>query len=272
MAPSNNAYLSFDGSTFPNGKVEQSFTALCGDDPPIVTDGYAIWSSIARPLLRGVTVPQGFMPATMKVSVRFGVWSGDLGTSGWDIGAEAGHYVEQSIGVLEWMAGANQASGGSPCIAVTSHFAAGKHKQNYLIPPNYWGLSWVINGGLQWGQMYRNPDPARGGTRPGTQRVYAECDFVLLNYIGLGANPPPHTKVEHGGYFTTTKTLNTALKIAASFSSRSTQSMIQSLANAIRDHHNNNPIRGTHIHLKAHGNHWHMPEHLKVWVPGHATS
>lgn len=265
--PPGNDYLTIQalplGANLTKGSLQQ-FSVLCGEEPPTVTDGYAIWTSVARPMLRGVTVPQGFMPAQMKVSVKFGVWDGRFGINGWDDGSfdpqdRAGRAVEADITLLEWMAGAQFSQGPSPVVYIASYFANGAG-QSYLVPPPYRNMSWVINGGLTWKNIIRNQN---------TRRVVADCDFTLLNYQNFGISAPRPASSLAGGYFKTSAAWRTPLAIAANPSSRSPQAYHQILAGRICADPKNNPIRNSRVTLNGKGIHYKIPIGKSVWVPTH---
>lgn len=269
LAP-NAAYLTFRSAAFQfnrtGGHNERHFNALCGDDPPTITDGYAKWNVIDRPLRQGVTVPAGYNPARLKINIRFGIWDGRFDRHGWDTSAKAADEVESDIDDLHWMAGGNALAGPSPAINVNSYrVQGGALYRTHLIPRPYWGIVWVIDGGVEWGKAYR----LSRGTRAGS-RVYQEAAFTLLGYNSFGVTPPNIRTNEHGGYFTTTSALRTALEIAGAPSGNTPEALIYTLAGNICASNKNNPCRGTRLKLERRSISFPIPVNTAVWVPSHA--
>jgi len=260
----NPAYITIQAESFSRNKRGQhnfvEVSALCGDDPPKITDGYAKWNVIDRPLRQGVTVPAGFNPAQMAISLRLGIWDGRFNHGGWDVSADAAQAVETMVDDLHWMAGGNFEAGPSPIVRVKSLTGRGNN-QTFLVPRQYWGVGWVINGGIEWGNSLRH----RNGSR-----LYQEATFTLLGYTSLGGHPPPVKTVLGGGFFKTSPQIRTALGIAASRSSRSPQAYHETLARRILRHPRNNPCHRSRIKLERRSIHWQMPPTgLDVWVPEH---
>lgn len=258
------AYLTFQGSAFSRNKSGghnlREVNALCGDDPPMITDGYAKWTVIDRPLRQGVTVPQGFNPAQMKVSIRLGVWDARFDRRGWDTSARAAQAVEDDVRNLHWMAGGNFEAGPSPIVYVDSYQDVGRGTRSHLVPRDYWGVGWVINAGIDWGNSLRHSNGSR---------IYQEATFTLLGYTALGTPPPAHKHTEGGGFFKTTAHARTALAIAAAASGHAPEALLRSLAQTILQSPRNQPCRGSRVSLQRRVITWKMPIGLSVWVPDH---
>ena len=253
MGSVQNVYLSFQGIGFSSGKVHP-FDVLCGKDPPTITDGYGKWSTLDRPLQRGLTIFQGYDPAQMTVSMIFGSFT----AGGWQQDDTTGIAVEADIGVLEWMGGSNFQIGPPPVVYVFSYLAGGGPAQTDLIPPQYAGIPWVVaSGGLTWGQAWRNPNG---------YRIYQEATVTLINYLNLNAPPVADTSAK-GSYFKTRKGRDTALLIAAAALSPTVDQ--QSLARSILSVAQNNPIKGTTVKMRRRSISWVIPNGISVWVPAH---
>ena len=145
--PNANSYLTLQawelqhlGKAGPN---ERQFSVLCGDNPPTITDGYGKWAVIDRPLRQGVSIPQGFNPARVKVELRFGVWDGRFGNKGWDVSTTAAEAVEQDIDDLHWMAGGNALGGPSPVVYMDAYtMTQNGLARTDLVPRQYHGVPW----------------------------------------------------------------------------------------------------------------------------------
>lgn len=254
MAPPRADYLTFTGRSWIRS-YSQSFDVLCGDTAPYVTDGYAIWQTVNRPLQQGVTIFQGNNPPQLTCNVRFGVWDG----TGWDDGTASADSVETDIGKLEWMAGGNFLSGRSPVVRVTSKQPNGGISD--LIPRYYHGIAWIVTG-MQWGQAWRNSSGSR---------IYAECQVTLTKYVGYTTPPggttngtattPSNTQ---GAFVLSSPSADTPITIANGSNSTSVDSTIPGYnealaANIIADPHNANlQLRSIRQQIK-HGN--------RVFVP-----
>jgi hypothetical protein len=236
-------------------------SALCGEDPPTVIDGYGKWTVIDRPLRQGVTVPQGFNPAKVKISIRMGIWDGRFNFTGWDQSDDAGVEIESNIDDLHWMAGGNALGGPSPVVYVDTYNADGSGS-NDLMPRQYRGAAWVIDGGIQWGKSYRNGH---------AYRTYQEAEFNLLGYNSFGVAPPKHNRQQNGGRFKTTQAVHTALAIASAPSSNSPAAYHEILAGRICHDPHNNPCYKSKIKLERRSLTWPMPIGLEVWVPSHVA-
>lgn len=267
VIPLGASYLTFQSYAFQvnssGGHNNRFFNALCGDDPPTITDGYAKWTTIDRPLRQGVTVPQGFNPAQLKISIRMGIWDARFDYHGWDTSARAAAEVEANVDDLHWMAGGNALAGPSPIVYVDSYRTDTKTTtRSRLMPRQYWGVGWVINGGIEWGTSYRH----RNGSR-----IYQEAVFTMLGYSSLGVSPPAQQHKYAGGFFKTNAQNRTALAIAASQSGHTPPALQENLARAILKSPRNNPCHGTRVKLERRSMTWQMPLHLDVWVPSHHT-
>lgn len=258
------SFLHFTGYSIVNAHEKpRPFSAACGDDPPTITDGYAKWTVIDRPLRQGVTIPTGFNPAKVKVSVRFGVWDGLFGYEGWDTSPRAALHNEEQIDTLHWMAGGNFEGGPSPIVYM--HAYTPNLGESYLNPHPYWGVGWVIDGGVEWGKSLRNP---QNGCR-----IYQEASFSLMGFLGVNVGTPKDKSTpggfgaaNTGRYFRTTAATHTAQKIAAKFVPGGFQDV---LASQILSDPQNNPCRGSRISLSRKSTRWPMPSGLQVWVPAH---
>lgn len=125
-------YIHFYGEAFSNAADNQSFDVLAGDQPPTVTDGYAQWAQVQRPLRTGLVVYTGRNPISMQVSVRFMLFDKQRS---WLISDAAGVIVEEQIALLEWMAGEGIDVGPSPIVYLTTYDGVGN--TNPLIPFQY---------------------------------------------------------------------------------------------------------------------------------------
>jgi hypothetical protein len=245
------SYLQFTARSSTTGR-ERTIQALCGDAPPTITDGYALWNTIPRPLLRGVTVFTGYNPAAMTVSIRLGRWSRAGWATGRDplTGQDAGNEVENDIDILGWMAGERFIEGPSPVVYVSSWNAK---TQNSLVPPQYHNVPWVIANGVTWGQAWRND---------AGQRIWQEATVVLTQYTALN-NPPKQTDSQKGSQYVTTEKTNTLLKIAATSTVGPVPpSQQQRLAKAMKDASQNKKLKLTSIYEK-------IKPHTSVYVPPH---
>jgi hypothetical protein len=249
-------------------------SVLCGQDRPVIMDGYAMWTTVPRPLRTGVTTFQGYNPAKMTLSLTFGIWTG-LGTAtgGWECGPEAGQMVEADIATLEWMAGANFNVGSSPYVYVNSYGNSGGTTN--LVSSQYQETSgasksttdtkrwpWVIDSGIQWGTAIGNNQG---------DRVYQECTLSLTNFQGF--SKPPTTQ-SNGAHFKTSAGRDTILSIANAPANSALSPGL--LATAIQQSSQNNPVPGTGGHLKLAK--WSLHKHIgapgkyyTIWVPGHTT-
>lgn len=256
--PPSNVYLSFYGVGFSSG-VQQGFDVLCGANPPKITDGYAKWNVLDRPMERGLTILQGYDPAQMVVEIIFGLFDP---SQGWQTDDPSGMQVEQDIGWLEWMGGSNFQGGPSPAMYVYSYAVAGTVAggQSNLIPPQYRNMPWIVaSNGLQWGQAWRNPNGFR---------VYQEATITLQNYLNLNA-PPKADLNSKGGYFISKAGRDSALLIAGSPSALSPTVDHQTLAKRILGASQNNPCKGTSIRLQRRAITWQIRHGVHVWVPAH---
>lgn len=138
------------------GKLREnaSFSVLA-DKKPRIIDGYANLETVDRKLREGLTVPGGYNPLKMEVSVIFRpLVRGSIEGAG----------VMDDIELLEQMAGRGQfagsASGRPPVIRVSTTNAAGKVIP--LIPYNYqWSAGnkaaplWYV-AGIDWDENARS--------------------------------------------------------------------------------------------------------------------
>lgn len=268
--PAGPGYLTLQSWAFQRnskgGYDERQLTVLCGDNPPTITDGYAKWGTIDRPLRTGVTIPQGYNPAQMQVNVRFGIYDGRfIGITsdgkrfggGWDTRSIAATEVEKEIGDLNWMAGGSYNAGPSPQVYIDTYDAKGTTN---LIPKDFQGLTWVIDQGIQWGNSLRHPNGSR---------IYQEAQFTMLEYTAIGAKKRKEQHQQSGHYVKTTITNRTALSIAAAQRQRSPEAYHQTLAKRICHSPNNNPCQKSSVRLERKSIHWKMPVGLNVWVPEH---
>jgi hypothetical protein len=265
--PLRQSYLTFQSFAFQFNRQHshnhRQFRVLCGDNPPTIIDGYGKWAVIDRPLRQGLTVPQGFNPAKLKVEIRFGIWDGRFGFDGWDTSSTASGEVEKNIDDLHWMAGGNALSGPSPLVYMDSYnLRKGTAVRNDLVPKQYRGVPWIISDGIEWGPSLRHRE---GG------RIYQDATFNVMGFSSeKSANPsiPEQTRLA-GGYFQTNGTYRTTYSIAAAHSSRTPEVMLEYLARKICKQDRNNPVRGTTLHLSRRSIYWQMPLGIDVWVPSH---
>lgn len=267
MRPLGASYLTISSKAFQTnaqgGHNANYLEVLCGDNPPTIVDGYGQWTIIPRPLRQGLTVPQGFNPAKLKIEVRFGVWDGRFQFHGWDTRPIAAQYVEDSIDSLHWMAGGNELGGPSPVVWIDSYrLSAGKTVPTDLMPKQYRGVPWIIDSGINWNDSLRD----RQGSR-----IYQEADFTVTGYTIPTGGPPAPTKsaASDGGFFKTNAQVRTTFGIASSSSAHVIESYYESLARTICKDPRNNPCRGTRLKLERRGIHWEIPPAVDVWVPTH---
>lgn len=244
-------YITFQGIGFETGKAHE-VSVLAGDTPPTVTDGYANWQTIPRPLSRGISVFQGYNPATIDLSVRFGRWDG----TGWLGSREPFDYsvgaaVESDIDWIGWMAGEQFIHGASPVVYVS---ATNPDGTSGLIPKKWQGSKnrWVISK-LAWGATAWRND--RG------DRFYQEATITLLQYINYSAAPRERTQ-QQGSTFVTTAAINTALKIAAAQNVNSPPALRERLAQSIINAPQNARLRLRHTKQQIRPN-------TSVYVPAH---
>ncbi len=277
MAPPVNAFITMQSWAFQRNKQgghnQRQFNALCGDNPPTITDGYGKWAVIDRPLRQGVSIPQGFNPARVKVELRFGIWDGRfkkrdangiLRGSGWDTSDTAAAEVESNIDDLHWMAGGNALAGPSPVVYMDAYSINDNGLvRTDLTPRQYRGVPWVIDGAtMTWGSSLRHQNGSR---------LFQDASFELLGYSPVqgGATAPVQQTRLAGGFFVTNDTVNTALGIAASNSSRAPDALWQSLATKLINDPRNNPCRGTRLRLERRSIYWVIPSGTAVWTPNH---
>lgn len=263
MAIPAQALLSFEGRDIRTGGNVTRFQAACGPTPPtVVQDSYAKWDVINRPLMRGVTVFAGYSPAKMNVSVIFGYWDNN---GSWKQDDSTANQVQMDINALDMMAGtAAHYTQGLPQIVYmwTGTDPNAKNFSNHLIPAQYQHqpfhatkpFPWVINGGITWGQRWSNDNGLP---------VYQEASFQLLQYLGYDSTAKSQvTSSVKGGYFRTTKSVDTALKIAAAHTTFSPLQDHHTLAERIIHTSRND-------HLKLRSVNQHIRPGRKVWVPAH---
>lgn len=185
-------YLHFYAEDFSNAQLNGTFDVLSGDQPPTVTDGYAQWGQVQRPLRIGLIVYTGRNPISMQVSCRFMLFDKH---GGWLTDDDAGLGVEEQIRLLEWMAGQTAVTGPSPRVWVTTYDAHGQTAP--LVPFIYQGASastpkffaggtetpWVITA-LSW-------DTAPVRNRAG-YRVRQDATVTLTYYL-----PPQGSKTDN---------------------------------------------------------------------------
>jgi hypothetical protein len=240
-----------EGQGFTSG-ARQHCQALAGETPVTVTDGYAKWTPVDRPLSRALTVFTGYEPVTMTLDLLIASVNGD----GWDLSDQAAGQVEGWIAALEWMGGSNYHSGPSPAVK-----AAGVPAD--LIPPQYQGQTWIVSGGqsgggLVWGQAWRNPSGLR---------CWQEATVTLQAYLGDQA-PPPVDYTQTGGYFTSRPGRDTALLIAGA-PTGGPAADVQQLASQILSSPRNNPCKNSRLRLARRSVTWRIPHRTLVWVPAH---
>lgn len=270
-APLAASYLTLASSAFQLNNVgthnSRVFSVLCGDNPPTIVDGYGQWTTIPRPLRQGVTVPQGFNPAKLKIEVRFGVWDGMFGWNGWDTRPQASAYVEECIDDLHWMAGGNSPGGPSPSLYIDSYRpTSGGPVRTNLMPPQYRGVPWIIDSGINWNDSLRD----KFGSR-----IYQDADFTVTGYTAPSGGPPAVQKPRAPGAFVkVTAQTRTAMEIAtkASWGSQSwVPAFVESQARSILKNSSNNPCKGTRLSLERRSIHWPIPIGTDVWVPPKIT-
>lgn len=254
-APPGVPVLTFTGVGF-GTHTEHAFEAMPGANAPTITDGYAVWSQVQRPLNRSLTTAQGYGANTMTVDVVLAHFDGG---GNWIVeqdhqGALEGTNGFTGISALEWMAGGRFHGGPSPAVYVNSY--GPRAGTTDLIPPHYQGISWVISQ-LQWGNAIRN---SRGF------RVWQEATVTLIGYLSIGRSAPHAKNERHGGYFTTTSSRRTALQIASAPSSRSPAAFHQILAKRIVQSDRNKHLYNGHPNIYRK-----LKVGVKVWVPEHVA-
>lgn len=250
-----NISLSFQGVGFSSGKP-RSFDAIAGANGVKVTGGYAVWNELERPYQDSLTMYQGRGAAALSVNIIFGSWL----ASGWMTDDSTGQQIENDISVLEWMGGQGFHSGPSPVVYMWSFSSQGG--QTELIPAQYQGMPWIISNGIEWGEVWKNPNGFR---------VWQEATFTLKNYLNLSAPPPPDTNVQ-GGYYVTTPPRNTPLLIAGAPDVLSPLVDHSVLAGRICQDPKNNPCKGTNIRLNRKGVYYKIRSGVSVFVPGHVRN
>lgn len=113
-------------------RASESFHVLAGDTPPRITNGYAKFETVDRPMRAGLTMFTGYDPIEMEVPIRFEA------TTFSDAGEREGSGIEDDIALLERMAGRGQGSvsgvGPPPVVRVST--TRGRDTVP-LIPSNY---------------------------------------------------------------------------------------------------------------------------------------
>ena len=251
--PPSSDYLVFEGRSWIRN-YGQKFSVLCGDNPPTITDGYALWQTIPRPLSTGVTLFTGYNPPQMQCELRFAMW--DSGGS-WDTTTAGGSDVESRISILEWMAGANFGTGRSPVVRVYSY--KGDNTLSDLVPPAWRYVTWIIGSGtasgLEWGQAWRNEQG---------QRIWQDVKVTLTKYVGYDQAPKAGTQ-QNGTYMVASPSADTPLKMAANTQANMPMANQELLARLIvSDPHNSN--------LQLRSVRQQVPQGSRVWVPSGLTS
>jgi hypothetical protein len=133
-----------------NFKSDLRFNAM-PVGPPVITDGYAKFSTVDRPDRKGITKFEGYDPAVMSVPIRFEAFRTRDGS------------LEADCALLERMAGRGQfggsAAGPPPIINVSVTNGA----TTVPLIPNQWqrssqnpqGPLWRVSG-LSWGESVRD--------------------------------------------------------------------------------------------------------------------
>lgn len=128
------------------------FYVLAGPSRPNITAGWAKINVIDRAQRKGFTIPSGYDPISMDVTVQFEALtrqpSGQFAITS---------DVEGDIQKMEWMAGRGKlfvdvqqgrsvgtaATGNPPIVTVAAYTGGGA--QSNLVPPNLQGVSWLIS-------------------------------------------------------------------------------------------------------------------------------
>jgi hypothetical protein len=151
-APINAAQvLQFYG--YRNQILQHSFQALCGPQPPQITNAPVDITVVNRPRSVGYTIATGYDPVTMDVQIRFENWI--------DYRNPINPDVEGDISQLLWMGGrgrlgpdpSHNGNGNPPIVKVRCFDPKGTDLP--LIPVDYTGIEWVISN-IQW-----DPTPLR---------------------------------------------------------------------------------------------------------------
>jgi hypothetical protein len=107
---------------------QDAFSVHCGDERPIIKDGYAVYDTVDRPGRVGLNRFKGYHPIEMDVSLQFEAFESNDGAG-----------IEDKIARLERMAGRGDyggaASGPPSVIRLSTTDNSGRVVP--LIPPNY---------------------------------------------------------------------------------------------------------------------------------------
>lgn len=151
-----------------------SFSVLCGDNRPIVKNGYAKYDTVNRPGRVGLNRFLGYDPIEIDCEVRFEAWLAQDGTG-----------IESAIKKLERMAGRGDYEGaadGPPAVvSVTAADAGGNVVP--LVGPNYqWSKSNPTAplyriGGIEWKEGALSDNMGR--------RIRADAVITLRQYTPL---------------------------------------------------------------------------------------
>jgi hypothetical protein len=233
-----NSYIQFYGEAFFSASNNKQFKVLAGDQAPMIVGGYGKWTTIDRPLHRGVTTFQGYDPISIQVSVRFmrfshGGWAtdDDARTSSTSENP-AGFANELDIFALEWMAGETWGSGPSPKVWMTTF--DGNANTTPLIPFEYQAATpgtpsagettpWVITS-LQW-------DPSPIKSRYG-YRIKQDATVTLQLYSTVDPVQNRGLSRTKAVYVTSRTGTDTALKIARSQSTHDPGGLAYLIRNA----------------------------------------
>jgi hypothetical protein len=235
---------------------------LAGDAPPTVTDGYAQWTPVARPLRIAQMVYTGRNPISMSVSVRFmlfnahGSWLQDDGT---------GTLLEEQMVVLEWMAGRVN-SGPSPLVYLSTYDGHGN--TTALIPYQYQATTpnvphaqfgsdpspWIITA-LSWDQSQAGVVKNANGLR-----VRQDATVTVTYY-----SPPAGTNVStlprpKATTFVSRAGADTAILIARAVASNDPPVLAVSIMNA-----------GQNSALRLRGVNQRIKHGRRVYVPSSGT-
>lgn len=189
-------------------KQQLGFFVLAGASGAVPTGGWTQISIINRPRRKSFTMPTGYDALSMDVPIRFEstVSYGPFVPGTPQVPGGQGPYwtpaqLEQSIQVLEWMAGRGKlyANGthpaqGDPPIVQVGSYAAGSQVSTNLIPPNFHSdqaddLRWLVSN-LQY-----DTSPIRG---PDGDRTQQDVTVSLTEYVAVPGAPTSPRQRQQG--------------------------------------------------------------------------
>lgn len=151
---------------------------LCDDPPPIVTDGYAIYESVALPGRRYYNKFDGYDPVSINIPVQWDAFASH------DTAAVS--QIESDIAAIERMAGIGNFKGariGAPCVIAIR--VTDNHGNTVpLVPPYYQQqLTYRVNG-IAWdANPIRTSHPTtQTGQDPGGKRIRQKAVITVTEF------------------------------------------------------------------------------------------